>query len=95
MFKDLPKGESLVVEVEGKQIAIFYDEGKVYAIDDLCTHRGASLSEGAVVNKEVRCPWHGAKFSLETGKALCLPANKDLKCYQAFIEGDNIELEIS
>ena len=45
---DLAPGEARYVEVGGKKIALFNLEGSFYAIDDTCTHRGGSLSEGEV-----------------------------------------------
>lgn len=69
-----------VFQVGNKRILVARWEGKVYAIDDLCTHDNGPLGEGELLEgtdggaPEVECPRHGARFDLKTGKALCLPA---------------------
>jgi phenylpropionate dioxygenase-like ring-hydroxylating dioxygenase large terminal subunit len=34
----------------------------VYAIDDVCSHKGASLSLGSINNNCITCPYHGYEF---------------------------------
>ncbi len=43
---DVPPGEILKVESQGKEILVANENGNYFAIDDTCTHHGASLSEG-------------------------------------------------
>jgi 3-phenylpropionate/trans-cinnamate dioxygenase ferredoxin subunit len=45
----------------------------VKALDDKCSHGEISLSEG-FVDETIECWAHGAKFELNTGKPLSLPA---------------------
>lgn len=80
-------------EVGGKIIAIFKVADRFYAIDDTCTHAGASLSEGAVEKNEVECPWHGARFDLATGRALTMPATEAVIAYKVTVEGTGIFIE--
>jgi 3-phenylpropionate/trans-cinnamate dioxygenase ferredoxin subunit len=70
----LPEGGKLLAEVDGRSIAVFHVEGTFYAIDDVCTHDGGPLAEGELQGCEIRCPRHGARFDVRTGKALCFPA---------------------
>ena len=67
---EIPESQGRVVEVEGRMIAVFLDEGKYYAIDDACPHQGAPLSDGIVFDKSVTCTWHGWRFSLVNGRHL-------------------------
>ncbi len=62
-------GTGLTVEIEGRQVALFVQEGHVFAIDDACPHTGGSLGMGIAQGREVTCPWHGMHFDLETGKS--------------------------
>lgn len=64
---NVPEGSSIVVDVRGKDVAIFNVGGTFHAIDDLCPHMAASLSGGFVENGLVTCPWHYWQFRLCDG----------------------------
>ncbi|MFM8393153.1 MAG: nitrite reductase small subunit NirD [Acidobacteriota bacterium] len=55
------------------QIAIFRRGDDYFAINDLCPHRGAPLSEGFVEQDKVFCPWHCFDFHLQTGESTIAP----------------------
>lgn len=75
------------VTVGDFNLALFRVEGNVYALDDLCTHAEASLSEGEIFDCKIECPLHGAEFDLKSGEAVTPPATKDVKTYET-IEKD-------
>lgn len=91
---DVAPGQSKLVEVNGKKIALFNVEGSFYAIDDTCTHRGGPLSEGVLEGKQVTCPWHGATFDVTTGEVLGPPAPGGVARYNIRVEGADIEVEM-
>ena len=91
---DLAPGEAKCVETAGKKIALFNVDGRFYAIDDTCTHRGGPLSEGEVSGEEVTCPWHGAVFDLKTGAVLGPPAPTGVQAYAVRIQGSDVEVEV-
>ena len=91
---DISPGQSKLVEVSGKKIALFNVEGSFYAIDDTCTHRGGPLSEGVLEGKQVTCPWHGARYDVTTGAVLSPPAPQGVARYNIRVEGSDIEVEI-
>ena len=91
--KDVPEGKSIPVEFKGKTIALFNVKGKIYAIDDECTHAGGPLSDGPVEGLSVVCPWHGATFDITNGKVLGEPACESVTSYTVHIDGDDIKLE--
>lgn len=66
--KDLQEGSLFKVEIEGKQIVLSMVEGKIYAIDDICTHEGGPLDEGELDRYNLKCPWHYAVFDVRNGK---------------------------
>jgi nitrite reductase (NADH) small subunit/3-phenylpropionate/trans-cinnamate dioxygenase ferredoxin subunit len=90
---ELPEGGSKAIEVGGKLIAVFRVDGQYYAIDEVCPHMGASLSEGEVQNLVVTCPWHGWRFRLADGAWADNPRIK-IGCYPVRVVGDEIQLEI-
>ena len=65
---DMKEGDMLKVEANGKQIVLSMVEGKVYAIDEICTHEGGPLDEGELNGYDLKCPWHYAVFDVRNGK---------------------------
>ncbi len=47
----VPPGSGMSFTVADKQIAIFNVDGTVYAMDDSCLHKGASLGAGQLAGK--------------------------------------------
>ena len=90
---DLPPGEGMVIEVEGKDIALFNVEGVFYALDNVCPHRGGPLGEGFLQGKIVTCPWHGWKFDVTTGRSSVNP-EASVSCYTVKVEGEDILVEL-
>lgn len=90
---DLPQGEGMVIEVDGKDLALFNVEGVFYALDNTCPHRGGPLGEGFLEGTVVTCPWHGWKFDVTTGRS---PVNPQVgvSCYTVKVEGEDILVEL-
>jgi 3-phenylpropionate/trans-cinnamate dioxygenase ferredoxin subunit len=70
-----------LLDVDGLALALFHAGTGWFAVQDVCTHDGGPLGEGEVQGENVVCPRHGAKFSLSTGRAVGLPAVKDIDSY--------------
>jgi 3-phenylpropionate/trans-cinnamate dioxygenase ferredoxin subunit len=94
----LPPGERIVVEVGDAYIAIFNVGGRLYAIEDACTHDDGPLAEGMLVdeksdNPKIECERHGATFEFKTGKPT-FPAVKPVKRYPVRVEGNQVQLNV-
>ena len=83
----------VTTEYLGEDIAVFKVNDKFYALNNICSHAQASLSEGEVYDCKVECPLHGAEFDLESGKALTLPATKPIKTYIVEIVESNLVIK--
>ncbi len=73
---DLPDDSPTAVEAEGRQIMIYRHRGRLYAIDNICSHAGGLLSRGAVADLTVTCPLHGSRFALANGCVRRGPASQ-------------------
>jgi 3-phenylpropionate/trans-cinnamate dioxygenase ferredoxin subunit len=91
---DLPNGERLFVEIDGRPIVVFNLGEQLYAIGDVCSHDDGPLGDGKLEDGKVICPRHGARFDLHTGKALSLPAVVDIPAYPVRIVRGEIEIGI-
>jgi nitrite reductase/ring-hydroxylating ferredoxin subunit len=65
---DLQEGNLLKVEVRGKELVLSMVDGKIFAIENECTHQGGPLNEGELKGYGLKCPWHYAVFDVRNGK---------------------------
>ena len=89
---DVNEDEPIAVTVGRVDIGLYQMDGKIYALDDICTHAYACLSDGYIDEGQIECPLHGACFDIKTGKALTAPASIDLRSYPVKIDGDQISV---
>ena len=75
-LEKLEPGASELVAIGNLQVAVFREADSVFAIDNLCPHRGAPLHEGFVKDGYVTCPWHQWQFRLDDGVCLNIPKAK-------------------
>jgi nitrite reductase/ring-hydroxylating ferredoxin subunit len=73
---DLPDDTPTAVVAEGRQIMMYRTGGRLYAIDDICSHAGGLLSRCPVADLTATCPLHGSRFALTDGSVLRGPANQ-------------------
>jgi nitrite reductase (NADH) small subunit len=66
--EDIPLGEGRAVTIAGRRIALFRTRSGWYALDNACPHLGGPLADGIVSDREVICPLHERRFSLESGE---------------------------
>lgn len=80
---DVPVGELIgVTRSDGERICLANVDGEILAVSDTCTHQDFSLCQGTLLpNAIIECAWHGARFSLHSGKALRPPAETPLPVY--------------
>lgn len=91
---DLKEGTARSFTVGDRAVVLAVERGEVYAFDDICTHDGGDLGEGLIVNGQVECPRHGARFDIRTGAATRMPAIFGIKTHEVKIENDQIYISI-
>lgn len=89
------EGEFINVTLGGRQILLANIQGRYFATGNTCTHEGAELHKGRIHNKELTCPWHGAKWDLTTGKLIWFRGFLEpVGSYRVIIEDDTLFVEI-
>ena len=87
-------GQMKKVSIDENEILVTNIDGSYFAIDDTCTHAGATLSEGKLEDSTITCDWHGAKFDCKNGKLIKFPGEiDDLKSYKVIVESDDVFVE--
>ena len=91
---DIPPGKMLKVASDGKEILVANVDGNYYAMDDICTHQGANLSEGTLEGSTVTCPWHGSTWDCKSGMLIAFASKlNDLHAYKITVESDSVFVE--
>ena len=87
-FSDLDNGELTTCEVGDLEILLCRVDGRLYAIEDNCSHADTPLSEGRLSGFQVNCPLHGASFDVRDGTHSGPPAYTGVRCFE-IVEGDS------
>jgi nitrite reductase/ring-hydroxylating ferredoxin subunit len=90
---EAPPGTIRELQVEGKTIALANVEGKFYAINNACLHRGGPLGQGPLQGRNVTCPWHAWEYDVTTGKILQNPA-VGVDCYATEVRGQDVFVDV-
>ncbi|MDG5789102.1 Rieske (2Fe-2S) protein [Evansella sp. AB-P1] len=78
-----------VVKGGGHGIAVLYEDGNVYAIDNRCPHLGFPLHMGSSCDGILTCHWHHARFDVKSGGTLD-PWADDVATYPVEVIGDEV-----
>ena len=92
---EVAPGEVKQYEVEGRWVALCNVDGELYALEDVCTHAFAHLSEGRLEGDRISCPLHGAKFDVRTGAAKGLPAVKPVPTHALKVEDGQVYVALN
>jgi len=87
---DIADGTTKSIVAGSGFIAIARSGGDFYAIEDVCTHDGESLTGGEIEDCQIICPRHGARFSLRTGEALTPPAYEAVRVFETKLENGRL-----
>jgi nitrite reductase/ring-hydroxylating ferredoxin subunit len=84
----------MLVHLEGQTIALFYSDGKVYAIDNRCPHMGFPLHNSVCKDGILTCPWHYARFDLASGGTFDAWAD-DVRAFPVHLQGETVWLDLA
>jgi 3-phenylpropionate/trans-cinnamate dioxygenase ferredoxin subunit len=91
---DLPEGAARVFVVDGLSLAAARSGTKVFVVENRCSHDDGPLGEGRILDGEIECPRHGARFDLASGRATRMPAVAPIETFTATIDGADVFVEM-
>jgi len=99
---DVAPGQSLAINVKGRDIGVFNVGGEYFALANRCPHAGGPLCQGKIValvqserpghyrltrhQQFLRCPWHGWEFDIRTGQSWCDPESLQARQFKVSVE---------
>lgn len=89
---DFKSGSWHAFDLEEISILVFNLNGNFYAIQNVCTHDGGTLSEGHLEGDEIVCPRHGAHFCVRTGAVTQPPAYEDVTTFPVRVVDDTVQV---
>jgi nitrite reductase/ring-hydroxylating ferredoxin subunit len=92
---DLQPGEMKYVEVGDEPVCLINLDGEFHAINDVCTHQDASLSDGEIDGDEIECPLHGGAFNIRTGQPTSFPVVTPIEVYKVRVVGDDVQVALT
>ncbi|MGH7393435.1 MAG: Rieske (2Fe-2S) protein [Candidatus Rokuibacteriota bacterium] len=90
---EVSSGEGRIVEAGGRALALFNVDGRFYAIDNACAHRGGPLGEGELTGSVVVCPWHAWRWDVTTGANVNNPA-VTVACFPVAVDGGDLFVDL-
>jgi len=81
-LSDLGDGQLRAFEHVGPEgLVVCRVAGRLYALDDNCSHAATPLSEGRLRGYSLTCPLHGASFDVRDGAHDGPPAWEGVACH--------------
>ena len=87
---ELASGELQSSMLGDEEIVLCRVGDEVFALHGWCTHADARLSQGSLHGYELQCPVHEARFDVRSGRALCAPADTDVRAFPVRIVAGEI-----
>jgi nitrite reductase/ring-hydroxylating ferredoxin subunit/uncharacterized membrane protein len=86
---EVQTGVLSAADVAGVPVLLTRTDDGIVALADRCTHRGAPLHEGELVDGCVVCPWHGSAFALD-GAVVQGPATRPQAAYEVRVSAGQV-----
>ena len=90
---EVSEDEPKAVEVNGHKVGIFKLEEQLFAVENVCPHAYALLTDGFIDEGTVECPLHEAIFDIETGRLESGPGCRNLQTFPLKEQGGQIWLQ--
>lgn len=91
---ELASGERKSIIVDDVLALLVRWNDAYYVVEDVCSHDGQPLTDGAVADGQIECPRHGARFELSTGRPRCMPATEPIRSFPVHLRDGRIFVEV-
>ena len=92
-FSDVPLWGKKLVTINGDEVVLINDRGRIYACENYCPHQGSPMVGGIVKAGIIACPRHGWRYDLANGVSTDHP-DYTLKTYRVEVAGDDILIDV-
>lgn len=92
---ELAEGKMKSASVDGREVVVCRTKDGLHALDDICTHAYAKMSEGRLRGVRLICPLHGASFDCRTGAVLGAPATQPLAKHEVREVDGTLEVKLN
>ncbi|MEN3015435.1 MAG: Rieske 2Fe-2S domain-containing protein [bacterium] len=72
------------------EILVIKIKDSFFAVENRCSHDDKPLSDGKIEDSTIECKYHGAKFDIQTGKALKMPAVAPINIFKTKLQEGKI-----
>jgi 3-phenylpropionate/trans-cinnamate dioxygenase ferredoxin subunit len=90
----MPIDEVMEFTHNNAQYAVYRLNDGFYAMSNKCSHAGARLSRGLVIEGQIECPAHNGRFDIRTGEATLSPACDKMKTFPVRVEHGEVQLQL-
>lgn len=88
---ELPNNSIKVIAVRDSKILVCRSNNQLFALDNSCPHRGASLSKSEIKGTKIVCYMHDFEYDLNSGRLIHIP-NKWNEQNPNWTKSDNLLL---
>lgn len=89
---DLKDGDMKEFDLGEGKVLIVREGSELYALGTKCSHYGAPLVNGSHCKGRVRCPWHGACFSVKTGDIEDFPGLDSIPKFKVEVDAGKVKV---
>lgn len=88
----VPEGAKRACSADGLEVLVCNVEGKIYAVENRCSHSSSRLDTGKLRGHSITCPLHSARFDVRDGRPVSAPANKPIRTFEVILDGGKIHI---
>ncbi|MFF2078535.1 Rieske 2Fe-2S domain-containing protein [Kitasatospora sp. NPDC058162] len=92
--EDFPAGQPVRRRAGELRVVVVRDGDRCRVLAERCTHLSGPLSEGAVADGCLRCPWHGSEFRLRDGQVVSGPATAPQPVLETRVLSGHLEVRL-